>query len=194
MSSFPKMPLSRADAIAERFMRFLEPYCERMNIAGSVRRRCSEVGDIEIVVIAKDEFSLGVAFPFGYPGLTINGSRLKRFIYPEKQLQIELYIVANVADWGRILAIRTGSSAFSHNLAMQWNRLGWAGCEDGLRRKNECIHKGSTWRIKPEYKNCPTLPPPFNTEEEFFAFIGVQWIAPEKRSWISNDSKYNYAL
>lgn len=195
MSSFPKMPLIKAKAIADRFMKYLEPFVSKMSIAGSVRRECSEVGDIEICVIARDEFSLGIAFPLGYPGLAVNGSRLKRFIYPEKQLQIELYIVVNEADWGRILAVRTGSSYFSHvQLAMNWNRKGFAGTEDGLRRKSECIKKSNVWKIKPEYKSAPTLPPPFYTEEDFFAFLSVPYVHPRERSWVDKKQEYNYSV
>ena len=193
MSEKAKMLLARADMIAERFMQKVAPYCQKICVAGSVRRRCSEVGDIEFVVVAKDEFSMGQAFPEGYPGLKVNGSRLKRFVYPEKGIQIELYITT-LADYGRILAIRTGSSAYSHiELAIRWGRLGWAGTEDGLRRKIECDKK-STWRIKPEYKNCPTLPPVFDTEEKFYDFLGIEWIPPIKRSWKSKHEEINYKL
>lgn len=192
MSSFPKMPLKRAQNIAERFIKLIEPCCIKYSVAGSVRREVDFVGDIETCIVSKDEFCLGRLFPEGYPGLKVNGSRLKRFIYPESQVQIELYITTE-SDWGRILAIRTGSSAFSHNLAMQWNRFGWAGTEDGLRRKSECIKK-SVWKIKPEYKFCPTLPPAFETEEQFFNFIGVEWIHPRARSWVSSKPEYNYKV
>jgi DNA polymerase/3'-5' exonuclease PolX len=195
MSEGIKMPLKMAQAIAERFMAYLKPYVNLMSIAGSVRRECAEVGDIEVVIVPKDEFSMGIAFPEGYQGMVVNGSRLKRFKYEQNRntpLQIELYIT-NIADYGRILAIRTGSSAYSHHLAMQWNRRGWAGTEDGLRRKSECIHK-SIWKISPEYKLAPTLPPVFNTEEKFFEFIGVAYIDPKQRSWVSNNAEYNYKL
>jgi DNA polymerase/3'-5' exonuclease PolX len=192
MSEGVKMPLIKAQRVAERFCNYLWPYTSKMCIAGSVRRECEFVGDIEVVVVPKDEFSMGLAFPEGFKGLTINGSRLKRFIYPGEGVQIELYIT-NIADYGRILAIRTGSSAFSHiQLALRWNRLGWAGTEDGLRRKTECDHK-STWKIKPEYRLNPTKPPEFDTEEKFFAFLGVEWTHPKARSWVSKHNELNYS-
>jgi len=108
--------------------------------------------------------------------------------------EIELYIT-KLEDYGRILAIRTGSSAYSHiELALRWNRMGWCGTEDGLRRKSECIHKGNIWKIKPEYKNCPTLPPIFDTEEKFFDFLAIKWIEPAKRSWVSKHAEMNYSV
>ena len=181
--------------VAGRFMKYLEPYVSQMSVAGSIRRECSEVHDIEVVVVAKDEFSMGQAFPEGYKGMTTNGTRLKKFVYGQEAMypiHIELYITT-MADYGRQLAIRTGSSAFSHHLAMQWNRKGYAGTEDGLRLKRECDHK-STWRIKPQYKSCPTLPPIFATEEAFMSFIGVAYLPPKERSWVSSNQEYNYKL
>lgn len=193
MSVSVKMPLGRAQIIAERFIKLVGPYCQKLCVAGSVRRKCAEVHDIEFVCVPKDEFSMGQVFPAGFLGLKVNGSRLKRFVYPESGVQIELYITT-IADYGRILAIRTGSSAFSHiNLALRWNRLGWCGTEDGLRRKIECDHK-STWRIKPEYKANPTLPPIFDTEERFFEFLGIEWSHPRARSWVSQHDEINYKL
>jgi len=192
MSEGAKIPLSVAQNVADRFIRYVTPYCNKVSIAGSVRREVDYVGDVEIVVTAKDEFSLGICFPEGFKGMVVNGTRLKRFKYPESGIQIELYITSE-SDYGRILAIRTGSSAYSHHLAMQWNRRGWAGTEDGLRRKDECIKK-STWKIKPEYKLAPTLPPVFDTEEKFFNFIGVEYIHPKARSWVSSKAEYNYSL
>ena len=194
MSSGDKISLAVAKQIADRFMGYIEPFVLTSSIAGSVRREVPMVGDIEIVCIPIDEFSMGLAFPEGYPGLVTNGVRLKRFKYPEKKLQIELYITTE-SDYGRMVAIRTGSSAFSHiNLAIRWGRMGWAGTADGLRRKIECDKKGNVWRIKPEYKNCPTLPPVFETEEDFFAFLGIPWIPPAKRSWKSKHEEINYKL
>jgi hypothetical protein len=71
--------------------------------------------------------------------------------------------------------------------------MGWTGTENGLRRKSECDHK-STWKIKPEYKNCPTLPPVFDTEEKFFAFLGIEWVHPRTRSWVSKHEEINYKV
>lgn len=189
-TSETKIPLARAQNLAERFMRYLEPFVSVMSVAGSTRREVEFVHDIEVVVVAKDEFSMGQAFPLGYPGLTTNGSRLKKFYYPESDLHMELYITT-IQDYGRMLAIRTGSSAYSHSLAVQWNRMGWAGTDAGLRRKSECVHK-STWKIKPEYKLAPTMPPVFDNEEKFFAFLGIEYTHPKARSWVSQNQEYNY--
>ena len=192
MSSGPKIKLEKAHSVARRFLALIEPNIEKGEIAGSVRRQCKEVGDIEIVVVESAFNSLDNLFHDKYPGMVVNGSRLKRFKYPKDKVQIELYI-AQPHDYGRILAIRTGSSAFSHiKLAITWNRLGWCGTAAGLRRKSECEKKGSTWKLKPEYKGRETKPPVFETEYDFFDFLGIPWISPTQRNWTSKHNQINY--
>lgn len=187
-----RLPLNVALDYAARFIKVIDPFCEKRVIVGSCRRRCKTVGDIEIVCVLKEFKIFDDLFTDKYPGLKVNGPRLKRFIYPSMNLQIELYITI-IKDYGRILAIRTGSSAFSRfKLATTWNRLGWCGTSDGLRRKKECVKK-STWKIKPEFKVNPTLPPEFKTEEIFFKFLGIDWIPPEKRDWTAQNEDYNYS-
>ena len=193
MSSGEKIKLEKAMNIARRFLALIEPFTQKCEIAGSVRRLNKEVGDIEIVCIENPFNSLDNLFHDKYPGLVVNGPRLKRFKYPNDKVQIELYI-AQPHDYGRILAIRTGSSAYSHiKLAITWNRRGWCGTADGLRRKSECEKKGSQWKLKPEYrKSGCTKPPHFNTEYDFFNFLGIPWIPPEQRNWTSKHNELNY--
>jgi DNA polymerase/3'-5' exonuclease PolX len=178
-----EITLNKAQLIANRFLKLIEPCCLQMSIAGSVRRECPVVHDIDFVAVPKDEFCFGRLFIAGYPGLITNGARMKVFKYPESQVKIELFLTT-IADYGRILAIRTGSRDYSHiELAMRWNRIGWNGTEDGLRRKRECEHK-SVWRLKPEYRANPTLPPIFDCEEKFYEFLGIKWISPKDRNLI----------
>ena len=191
MGGTSKIPLEKATAYAERFEQFLYPYCKKIIVVGSVRRKCALVGDIELCCFPNEPDTLDKLFAKGFDGLTMNGNRLKRFIYPS--LQFELYI-PQAHDWGRIVAIRTGSSTFSSSkLAVTWNRLGWAGTSDGLRRKKECEKKGSTWKLLPEFKDNPTLPPEFPSEVSFFEFLGIPWVDPTERDWKSRDKSKNYS-
>ena len=187
------MSLSKARAIAERFCTYLKPFCDEICIAGSIRRECETIGDVEVVIIPKNEFSMGQAFPEGYPGMVVNGARLKRFKYPESGIQIECYIT-NWNDFGRILAIRTGNAAYARmQLMTQANRLGWIGTHDGLRRKKECEKKGEVWKILPQYLINPTLPPKFPTERSFYEFLQIPWTHPKERSWITQKAGYDYS-
>ena len=179
-------------------MNFIKPACSELSVAGSIRRKCEYVSDIDIVCVPIHPISVNALFPEGYQGMIKNGNRMKSFHYNYGQygvLKIELYITT-IDNFGRILAIRTGSSAFAHlKIMITANRMGFCGTEDGLRRKKECIHKGSKWIIKPEFKDNPTLPPPFTTEEAFFQFLNIPWIRPEDRNWISQKRpELNYAI
>ena len=50
-----RVPLETAAKIAEDLASLLRPVCERVEIAGSIRRGCPTIGDIEIVVIPEIE-------------------------------------------------------------------------------------------------------------------------------------------
>ena len=41
------MKLAKAKAIADKYVALLAPFCDRIEIAGSIRREKEEVGDIE---------------------------------------------------------------------------------------------------------------------------------------------------
>ena len=189
-----KIPLAKALYIAKRFMDAIEPYTEKMEVAGSVRRRCKEVGDVEIVCVENPFNSLSNLFTKDYPGIVKNGPRMKSFNYPESGIKIELFITTE-SDYGRILAIRTGSSAFSiSKLAVTWNRGGFCGTEHGLRKKKDCIKtKSGKWVIKKDAVDV-WEPPPFKTELDFFNFLGIDWIPPTERNWISKFKERNYSV
>lgn len=53
MSQGIKIPISLMEPIAEKVKTSLLPYCEQVEIAGSIRRRKQLVGDVELVVIPK---------------------------------------------------------------------------------------------------------------------------------------------
>lgn len=53
MTPKTKFPRSEALAVAEQILDRLRPFCERCAIAGSIRRRCAMVGDIEILFVPK---------------------------------------------------------------------------------------------------------------------------------------------
>lgn len=47
------MDYLEARALAEKVCHQLVPYCEKIKICGSIRRRKKEIGDIDIVVLPK---------------------------------------------------------------------------------------------------------------------------------------------
>lgn len=58
MSSERRLPLNQAERLAEELVELLRPACERIAVAGSIRRRKADIGDIELVAVPKDEEAL----------------------------------------------------------------------------------------------------------------------------------------
>jgi len=118
------MKLNKAKAIAEKYLNLLKPYCQRIEIAGSIHREKPEVKDIEIVAIPKDltEFSNEVNKLEKVKGEPTGKYTMR--VLPEG-IKLDLFI-ANERNWGLIFAIRTGSAEFSHKvLATGWVKKGY---------------------------------------------------------------------
>jgi DNA polymerase/3'-5' exonuclease PolX len=112
------MKLREAEAIAERVRAELAPHFERIEIAGSIRRRKADVGDIEIVAIPKPYevglFACGIA-PIVDKWPKVRGElpcKYTRRMLPEG-IALDLFF-ATRENWGLIFAIRTGSADYSH--------------------------------------------------------------------------------
>ena len=113
------MKLKEARQIALKYKVILEPYCERIEIAGSIRREKPKVRDIEIVCIAKSgpgwdsqlEGYIKLMKRNGDWKILKNGLKYKQIILPEG-IKLDLFI-ANRENFGNIYLIRTGSMEFS---------------------------------------------------------------------------------
>lgn len=167
-----KIPLELAERIARKYSDMLAPYCERIEIAGSIRRRKAEVGDIEIVAKPLSTFDL-FGSPNGYHDLTLplpavkNGQRYKQYILPEG-INLDLFIVLPPAQWGVIFALRTGGAEFSKKLVTQ-RRYG------GYLPSNCFVKDGVIHLITGETISTPE-------ESDFFNLCGLGWIQPEERN------------
>ena len=127
------MELERAQKIANIVLCRLAPYCKRIEVAGSIRRRKPFPRDIDLVLIPSDPWNLEheireLARPFT-PKLS--GEKLKRFNYNDTQ--IDLYF-ADEKTWATLLLIRTGSAENNIRLATLAKKKGWrlAASGDGL--------------------------------------------------------------
>ena len=115
------MQLETAKAIAEKIKAVLESSCERITIAGSIRRRKPYVGDIEILVIPKyddgiDQLDKEIHILMGQGILSLRLNKLGRTIYGPKnkllrhvQSGIGVDIFSTTEDgWAVSLVVRTG--------------------------------------------------------------------------------------
>ena len=169
-----KRPYEEMMKIAQSVEAELSPHCERIQIAGSLRRKCDEIGDIEIVCIP-GPYEIGM-FASGIAKVCNQWKCIKGNFHAEKNgkkvrytqremedgTKIDIFI-ATPENWGYILAIRTGSAEFSKTLAKQWKRKGFHG-KDGM------LHRTITGKliVVPE-------------EEYLFQLIGLNWVEPEDR-------------
>jgi DNA polymerase/3'-5' exonuclease PolX len=193
-------------ALAASLCAELSPFCHRLAIAGSVRRRQRACGDIEIVCEPR---SVPVAGDDLFRATTVNrldeqcrlrltrgewqqggafGSRYKRLILVQSGVQLDLFSVLPPAQWGCILLIRTGPADFSRRYVTPREKGGWL--------PDDCfVDRGTVWR---RHRGV-SLPPPgersvrherdptaarveIPDEAAFFALCGRAYVPPQERS------------
>jgi len=174
-----KLPLQEAEQIAERLKAELARACLRIEIAGSVRRKKPEVGDIEAVCIP-----LRMLDMFGQPGLSAldvtlvrlledklllpagkNAPKYKQFHWGQTpDLQIDLFITTP-EEWGVRFTLSTGSAEFNKRLVTPRQ-------QGGLLPSCYRIRDNRVW-----FKET-ALPTP--EERDVFNLIGG-WVPPEER-------------
>ncbi len=180
-TSKPRMMYTPALALAQDIVVNLRPACERIEIAGSLRRKKADVGDIEIVCVPGSILNYQLSlFSAVKPDYRLE-SILARLIYTRgwkvikngqylKQNDIgptmlELYITTP-EKWGCIYTIRTGSAEFSHRLVTHKSQGGL--CPSYLRFADGRIWDGSRALDTPE-------------ELDVFRALGLEYIEPEER-------------
>jgi len=180
------MKLALAEELAGKLIERLGPACERIEVAGSVRRKRPEPHDLEFVLIpvmedrAIDLFDtrpapaverviveMLVAGTMRWDSqVKRNGPRYKRLVHVDTAAIIELYF-AHEANWGLHLAIRTGPGDFNRTCV---SRIAWG----GAMPLDMAMKDGFLWRRGVRLET--------PTEEKFFAEIGVPCWWPEMRT------------
>jgi DNA polymerase/3'-5' exonuclease PolX len=191
------MNLAGARAIAEEVRDALSPDCERIQIAGSIRRGKPEVKDIEIVYIPRmilpqpALFDLGLSADSSIPAtdraiddLIANatlarddkvkrwGPKYKRAVHVQTGMVVELF-AATGDNWGYIYALRTGPAEFNHLLVTKK-------AYGGAMPADMYVHSGYLWHTDGEAgaHTCCHMP----SEEVFFATLQLPCWPPEERT------------
>jgi len=131
------MELERAQGIAREVIDRLSPYCQRIEVAGSVRRRRPQVRDIDIVLIPSDPWNLSHEIA-GLGLIHLGGDKLKRVNY--NGTQIDLYF-ASQDTWATLLLIRTGSKENNIRLCSLAKKKGWHLAANGEGLFDDTGHK-----------------------------------------------------
>ena len=152
-----RRPLAEAEVAAATLVGLLRPGCERIEVAGSIRRRAADVKDIEAVAVPR----FGADMFNGTGDDLLNDqirylatTRTIRYRNPRKDepvaeydmrdrryyplwlpwkdglFAVDLFCVRPPAQWGAIFAIRTGPADYSARLVTKAKEHG-VRCEQG---------------------------------------------------------------
>ncbi len=155
-----KIELERAQEIASDVIGRLSPYCSRIQVAGSTRRRRPLVKDIDLVLIPADPWNLSSEIA-GLGAVSHKGNKLQRVQYQGRQ--VDIYF-ADEVTWATLLLIRTGSAENNIRLATLAKERGWR-----LRASGEGLFNEREERIAGD------------TEESIYQALGIPYQRPEER-------------
>ena len=170
MNQTLRLQIGKARKYATLIASELAPFCERIEVAGSVRRGCDYVGDIDLVAIPKDMQGLRGRLVRNCITECVGDENLR--VVTSIGVQIDLFLARGAgrdllnqipSTWGSVMLCRTGS--VKHNV---WFIA-------------QAKRKGLTWRTQrglfTEDGECVAG----ETEEEMFAAVGLKYVAPERR-------------
>lgn len=180
------IPLAQAASLAAEVVALLRPACQRIEVAGSIRRRRPLVGDIEIVCQPRCEARAGGLFAeltesvnlldervaallrdgalrrgLDASGRPAWGSRYHRILYDG--VQVDLFAVLAPAQWGVIYLLRTGPAAFNKRLVTVRHKGGWL--PEWLKMRAGVLWLGDDLVSTPE-------------EEDVFYTLGQPYVEP----------------
>lgn len=169
-----KLTLREADDCVDRLKCELlkVPGVERVEAAGSVRRRRPMPNDIDLVVLAKDTHAVleRLSRPVGWR-MDIQGTTNAR-VFTRTAVQIDIFFARmpeadmftpRPTNWGSVLLCRTGSIAHNIELIQHAERLNmrWDPQDGVYDEKNNLVAS--------------------ETEEQIFEALGLPCVPPEKR-------------
>lgn len=143
-----------------------ETGCERVAVAGSLRRWRETIGDVDLLVAAAEPAPIMDTFVRA-PTVdrVIARGDTKSSVIVERGLQIDLRVIPE-ASWGAALVYFTGSK--EHNVRLRGIAL----------RKKLLLNEYGLYRIGEEKGGTPVASA---TEEDVYAALGMAWIPPEIR-------------
>lgn len=183
------MKLNQARNLAERIIETMQPFCQRVAIAGSIRRQKPEVKDIEIVAIPKfgapkdlfGEEHRNLLFDWAHqieredkihwikPGtdevirwhVKEDGKYWRGWLV-KAEIKLDLFLTTS-DTWGITYLIRTGSAEFNARIV---------GLE--AQRMKHSFRDGKLFNAHNREINCPE-------EIDVFNALGLTWIGPSER-------------
>jgi DNA polymerase/3'-5' exonuclease PolX len=186
MSEKQRFPRAAALDVARELVRHLEPVTTKLVVAGSLRRRKQDVGDVEIVFIPRTvmrPIDLVTTAPVDLAaeclerlvangvlakrtntkGSTMWGKMNKLAVHIASGIPVDLFATMEQC-WHNYLVCRTGPASSNSYIAKRAMAKGWHWQPYGVgfRRENGDVH-------------------PVNSEREVFEFVGLEYREPWER-------------
>lgn len=162
------MELAKGLLLANEIIGSLRPYCSRIEVAGSIRRRKTFVHyHIDIVLITKDIWGLNsVLYNLGTK--VSGGSKTCRITY--KGAQVDIYF-ASEETWATLFLIRTGPTEQNIRLCKL------------ARTKNMVLHADGSGLFRLDVMGCEGREVRIagDTEDSIFKALGLPYRKPEER-------------
>jgi DNA polymerase/3'-5' exonuclease PolX len=187
MSDKVKHPRSAALAVAKELCDLLKPLTLRLIVAGSLRRRKAEVGDVEIVYIPRIDMVPDGFFDKKEVNLpdalfdellqsgrlakrtNVNGSEMwgdknKLAVHVASGIPVDLFS-ARLGNWFNYVVCRTGGAESNMRIASAAQAKGWKWNPYGIGFTNET---GSDVFV--------------NSERDVFELVGLKYLEPWERA------------
>ena len=172
-----RIALAIAQKIADKVLLSLLPFCDRIEVAGSIRRGRQSVGDIDLVALPKagELHALHERFCRNTSEGQADGEAVKiRTLHVPKvgDVQIDLYIAApekgglfdtEPGNFGSVLLLRTGSPR--HNIRI-------------VQRAKD---RGLTWDMSRGILNAAGKVIASESEEDIYRVLDLEFIPPQNR-------------
>jgi len=143
--------------LADRIVKSIRPFCSRIQIVGSIRRKEKNPVDIDIALIPKNREKLEEFMK--EKGKYIQGGE-KRATFRIEGVKVELYYTNN-EEWGATLLAYSSKFGAGIGLRMVAKRKGMKLSQHGLFKGNKRIASRS--------------------EKQIYHALGRKWKAPENR-------------
>ena len=171
--------LIRAQEVAETIVKRLQPFCVRIEIAGSIRRQRPEVDDIDLVIEAHDRVALERRVLERCTRVKSGEQYLEARMADGTQLDLwfahtphefgrkDLFSDPLPDNFGSLLLCRTGSKFHNITLCNRAKRLG--------------RHWNPHWGVYQDGKCIAS-----RTEADIYLALGLEFIEPADREFTTN--------
>ena len=155
------MELKKGQAIATLLIKRLRPYCRRIEVAGSIRRKRPVVHDIDLVLVPSDLWQLNAELK-KLGEVKKDGDKYKTLVI--HGAQVDVYF-ATEETWATLYLVKTGSKESNIRLAARAKKMGLQ-----LKANGDGLVDREDRRIAGE------------SEASIFQALDMPYLPPEKRN------------